>query len=88
MNTFIEYISSKNFLDNSYTRFRNIIGLNIDGKFLRERGEVSLVWPYKDCVLAGGQTGEAEKRKEIFFGTKSWRKTTSTGYLDPKVLTG
>jgi len=54
INTFIDYISDKNFLADSYTRFRNKIGLNIDGKFLRERGEVSLVWPYKDCVLEGG----------------------------------
>ena len=52
-NTFINYITDKNFLVNSYTRFRNKIGLNIGGKFLRERGEVSLVWPYKDCVLGG-----------------------------------
>ena len=54
INTFIEYISDKNFLADSYTRFRNRIGLNIDDKFLRERGEVSLVWPYKDCILEGG----------------------------------
>ena len=67
INTFIDYVSDKNFLANSYTRFRNKIGLNIDGKFLRERGEVSLVWPYKDCVLEGGQTNEEEKRSEIFF---------------------
>ena len=52
-NTFIDYISDKNFLANSYTRFRNKIGLNIEDKFLGERGEVSLVWPYKDCVLEG-----------------------------------
>lgn len=67
INTFIEYISDKNFLANSYTRFRKKIGLNIDSKFLRERAEVSLVWPYKDCVLEGGQTKEEDKRKEIFF---------------------
>ncbi len=66
-NTFINYITDKNFLANSYTQFRNKIGLNIKGKFLRERGEVSLVWPYKDCILEGGQTKEEEKRKEIFF---------------------
>ena len=66
-NTFIEYISDKNFLDNSYTRFRNRIGLTIGGKFLRERGEVALVWPYKDCYLEGGQTKEEERRREIFF---------------------
>ena len=66
-NTFIEYIADKDFLANSYTRFRNRIGLTVDDKFLRERGEVALVWPYKDCVLEGGQTKEEEKRKEIFF---------------------
>jgi len=51
LNTFMDYISQKNFLDNSYTRFRNRIGLTIEGKFLRERGDVALVWPYKDPVL-------------------------------------
>ena len=66
-NAFIDYIGNKNFLANSYTRFRNQIGLNIDDKFLRERGKVALVWPYKDCVLEGGQTKEEEKRQEIFF---------------------
>lgn len=66
-NTFVDYITDKNFFADSYTKFRNKIGLNIDGKFLSERGEVALVWPYKDCVLEGGQTREEEKRKEIFF---------------------
>ena len=66
-NTFITYLSDKNFLANAYTRFRNKIGLNIAEKFLPERGEVALVWPYKDCVLEGGQTREQEKRTEVFF---------------------
>ena len=67
INTFIDYIGDKNFLANSYTRFRNRIGLSIEDKSLRERAEVSLVWPYKDCVLEGGQTKEEEKRCELFF---------------------
>lgn len=87
INTFIDYISDKNFLANSYTSFRNKIGLNIDGKFLRERGEVSLVWPYKDCVLEGGQTKEKEKRKEIFFN-EILAQDEIDRLLDPKVLTG
>ena len=86
INTFIEYISDKNFLANSYTRFCNKIGLNIGGKFLRERGEVSLVWPYKDCVLEGGQTKEEEKRKEIFFN-KILAQDEIDRLFDPKVLT-
>lgn len=86
INTFIEYIADKNFLANSYTRFRNKIGLNIDGKFLRERGEVSLVWPYKDCVLEGGQTKEEEKRYEIFFN-EILAQDEIDRLFDPKVLT-
>ena len=86
INTFIEYISDKTFLANSYTRFRNKIGLTIDGKFLRERGEVALVWPYKDCVLEGGQTKEEEKRKEIFFN-EILAQDEIDRLFDPKVLT-
>ena len=85
-NTFINYITDKNFLANSYTQFRNKIGLNIGGKFLRERGEVSLVWPYKDCVLEGGQTKEEEKRKEIFFN-ETLAQDEINRMFDPKVLT-
>jgi len=86
INTFIDYISQKNFLDNSYTRFRNKIGLTIGGKYLRERGEVALAWPYKDCVLEGGQTKEEEKRKEIFFN-EVLAQDEINRLLDPKVLT-
>jgi adenine-specific DNA-methyltransferase len=86
INTFIKYISDKNFLANSYTRFRNKVGLNIEGKFLREHAEVSLVWPYKDCVLEGGQTKEEEKRKEIFFN-EILAQDEIDRLFDPKVLT-
>ena len=85
-NTFINYITDKNFLANSYTQFRNKIGLNIGGKFLRERGEVSLVWPYKDCALEGGQTKEEEKCKEIFFN-EILAQDEINRMFDPKVLT-
>ena len=84
--TFIDYVSDKHFLADSYTRFRNKIGLNVDNKFLRERGEVSLVWPYKDCVLEGGQTQETEKRKEIFFN-EILAQDEINRLFDPKVLT-
>jgi adenine-specific DNA-methyltransferase len=86
INTFLEYISQKNFLDNSYTRFRNRIGLTIGGKYLKERGDVSLVWAYKDCVLEGGQIREEEKRKEIFFN-EILAQDEINRLLDPKVLT-
>jgi adenine-specific DNA-methyltransferase len=85
-NTFIDYVSQKNFLDNSYTRYRNRIGLTIGEKYLRERGDVALAWPYKDTVLEGGQTKEEEKRKEIFFN-EVLAQDEINRLLDPKVLT-
>ena len=83
---FIQYLNDHNILDKSYTQFRNKIGLTIDGKFLRERGEVALAFPYKDCVLEGGQTKEDDKRKEVFFN-ELLAQDDITRMLDPKVLT-
>ena len=85
-NTFVDYITDKNFFADSYTQFRNKIGLNIGNKFLPERDEVALVWPYKDCVLEGGQTKEEEKRKEIFFN-EILAPDEINRMFDPKVLT-
>ena len=84
-NAFASYVSNQDFLANSYTRFRNKIGLNIGDQFLRERGEVSLVWPYKDCVLEGGQTREEEKRKEIFLNEILAQEEINR-LFDPKAL--
>jgi len=87
INTFIDYVQDKNFYASPYTKFRNKIGLTINGKYLKERGEVALVWPYKDCVLEGGQSKEEEKRKEIFFN-EVLAQDEIDRLLDPKVLTG
>jgi len=86
INDFVAYIQDKNFLADSYTKYRNKIGLNIDGKFLNERKETALVWPFKDCVLEGGMTKEDEKRKEIFFN-EILAQDEIDKLLTPKVLT-
>jgi adenine-specific DNA-methyltransferase len=85
-NTFIDYVSQKEFLDNSYTRFRNQIGLTIGDEYLRERGDVALAWAYKDTVLEGGQTKEGEQREELFFN-EVLAQDEINRLLDPKVLT-
>jgi adenine-specific DNA-methyltransferase len=85
-NRFIEYIQDKNFFSDSYTKFKQNIGLNIDGKFLKERGEISLVWPFKDCILEGGMTKDDEKKNEIFFN-ETLAQDEIDRLLDPKVLT-
>lgn len=86
LNKFNEYIDEKNFLSNSYTKFRNKIGLNIDNKFLLERGEISLVWPFKDCILEAGMDKEDQNRNEIFFN-ETLAKDEIDRLFDPKVLT-
>ncbi|MBK9729616.1 MAG: hypothetical protein IPO86_16050 [Saprospiraceae bacterium] len=64
---FVQFLEQKNYLNDSYTAYKNKVGLNIDGKYLKQRNEVALVWPFKDCVLEGGQSREEDIREEIFF---------------------
>lgn len=65
---FMWVVNSKEFLPDSYTSYRNKIGLSAnDHDLLTASNEVSLVWPYKDCMLEGGQDKEDEKRDEIFY---------------------
>ena len=66
-NRFVDFVEQKEYLADSFTRYKNKIGLTIGGKYLRQRNEVALVWPYKDCVLEGGQSREEKGRNEIFF---------------------
>ncbi|MBN1327891.1 MAG: site-specific DNA-methyltransferase [Candidatus Heimdallarchaeota archaeon] len=83
---FIDYIYNKYILSNSYTKYKNQIGLTIDEKFFNERGEVSLVWPFKDCVLEAGMTKEDQKRNEIFFN-EILAKDEIDRLFDEKVIT-
>lgn len=86
---FLQFVSNKEFLPDSYTAFKNKIGLSDDGgeTYLSRRREVELVWPYKDCVLEGGQTKEDLKRDEVFWNT-TLAPDQIDRLLDPKVLTG
>ncbi|MBT4731354.1 site-specific DNA-methyltransferase [Candidatus Woesearchaeota archaeon] len=83
---FIEFVSNKEFLPDSYTAFKNKIGFFTNGEYLKQNKDVVLVWPYKDCVLEGGQTKEDAKRKEIFWNTTLAPDEISR-LLEPKVLT-
>lgn len=61
-------VNNKEFLPDSFTSFKQNIGL-IDGnnQFISSRKDVVLSFPYKDCVLEGGQTKEDQKKSEIFY---------------------
>lgn len=83
---FIQFLEQKNYLNDSYTGYKNKVGLNIDGKYLKQRNEVSLVFPFKDCILEGGQSREEDRREEIFFN-EILAQDEITQLLEPKVLT-
>lgn len=65
---FVWAINNKAFLKDSYTRFKNNIGLvDSNEQFISSKNDVVLSFPYKDCVLEGGQTKEDQKREEIYY---------------------
>lgn len=85
---FLRFVNNKDFLPDSYTSFKNKVGLTYDDEYFSEKKEVVLSFPYKDCVLEGGQTKEEVEgnRPEIF-----WNVTLAPDEVDrllePKVLT-
>lgn len=80
-------INNREFLPDSYTRYKNKIGLvNNKGEYISASNDVELVFPYKDCVLEGGQTKEDQKRSEIFYN-ETLAPDEVDRLLDPKVLT-
>ena len=85
-NHFVQYLEQKNYLNDSYTQYKNKVGLTIGGKHLKQHNEVALVWPFKDCILEGGQNREEQKREEIFFN-EILAQDEITQLLEPKVLT-
>lgn len=64
---FAWFIESKEFLPDSYTRYTNKIGLTHNGDFISKSNDVVLDFPYKDCVLEGGQDKEDQKQDEIMY---------------------
>lgn len=85
---FQDFVSNKAFLPDSYTAYRNRIGLT-DGRgdYLSQSRDVVLAWPYKDCVLEGGMTKEDRGRNEVFWNT-TLAPDDITRLFEPKVLTG
>lgn len=84
---FLQFLNNKEFLPDSFTAYKTKIGLATEnGQYLSEFNNVVLNFPYKDCVLEGGQTKENSKRQEVFFN-ETLAPTEITRLLDDKVLT-
>lgn len=83
---FQKFVSNKSFLPDSYTAYKNKIGLTSGDTYVADNQEVVLAWAYKDCVLEGGQSKEESARNEVF-----WNEVLAPEEIDrllsPKVLT-
>ena len=83
---FLQFLNNKEFLPDSFTVYKTKIGLATENKYISENQEVVLNFPYKDCILEGGQTKDDAKRQEIFFN-ETLAPTEINRLLDDKVLT-
>jgi len=52
------FFMEENKIDNSYTAFKNRIGLTDGKRFIKDTQDIVLDFPFKDCVLEGGQSTE------------------------------
>lgn len=79
MQDFRFYMNSKS-INNSYTKYANRIGLTEGKRFLKDNSDVVLDFPFKDCVLQGGQSSDEgleisyELKDDQFKQTKTKRK--------------
>ena len=83
---FAWFMESKEFLPDSYTAYTNKIGLTHNGSFISQTNDVVLDFPYKDCVLKGGQDKDDQKRNEIFYN-ETIASDEISRMLAPKVFT-
>ncbi len=88
MNQFklIDFFSMNNYFEESYTSYTNKIGLIRKDDFIKKNNDVVLAFPYKDCVLEGGQTKDEKKGKENFFN-EILDSDEIDRLFEPKVLT-
>lgn len=81
-------VNNREFLPDSYTRYRNRIGLtDANDNYISLSNNVVLSFPYKDCILEGGQTKEDQKRNEIFYN-ETLAPEEVDRLLYPKTFTG
>ena len=83
---FAWFMESKEFLPDSYTAYTNKIGLTHNGNFISQTNDVVLDFPYKDCMLEGGQDKDDQKRSEIFYN-ETIASDEISRMLAPKVFT-
>lgn len=63
----INLLQYKEYWADSFTKYRNRIGLTSEGKYINYNSDIVLDFPFKDCVLEGGMTKEEQGKNEVFY---------------------
>ncbi len=82
----IEFFSMNKYFEDSHTSYTNKIGLAKKDNFIKKSDDVVLNFPYKDCILEGGQSKDEQKGKENFYN-KILEADDIDRLFEPKVLT-
>ncbi|GAI32221.1 unnamed protein product, partial [marine sediment metagenome] len=72
-----KFFMEENKVNNSYTKYKNRIGLTDGKRFINDSKDVVLDFPYKDCVIAGGQS--TEEGMDTFFNYEAEKTKTVKG---------
>jgi adenine-specific DNA-methyltransferase len=84
---FLQFITAKEWLPDSYTSYKNRVGLaSSSGTSIGASGDVILEWAFKDCVLEGGMDGTQQTRQEVFFN-ETLAPDQINRLLEPKAFT-
>lgn len=82
----ISLLKYKEYWADSFTKYRNEVGLTSEGKYLDYSSDVVLDFPFKDCVLEGGMTKEDQEKAEVYYNEVIARDEIDR-LFSPKVFT-
>nr|EIQ9989558.1 site-specific DNA-methyltransferase [Escherichia coli] len=57
----------KEYWADSFTKYRNKVGLTSAGKYISDSRDIVIDFPFKDCVLEGGMTKEDVGINEVYY---------------------
>lgn len=82
----ISLLKYKEYWADSFTKYRNKVGLTSEGKYLDYSSDVVLDFPFKDCVLEGGMTKEDQGKDEVYYNEVIARDEIDR-LFSPKIFT-
>lgn len=76
-----KFFIEQNKINNSYTNYVNRIGLTDGKRFIKDTNDVVLNFPYKDCILEGGQSKDDGEDEYYEYAETVNNKDITKGYL-------